>query len=203
MLGRWKPEGSDTYIRSFAGVMARIQKTFAKTLRLRDRSLLLDEGDIIEGAGGWISERLKEPVAEGGTEGILERLGTSILLPPQFEVQMEEEPGPHETYQGGLQEDPEKAGDGEKPRAAYVVVNVSKRCRRLHKASDGCCWMGRTRIFKSSVEFEEKPDEEHFTHVCRVCWPPQKAQPGDSARASEGDSGSSSSSSQSSSEGES
>ena len=45
MLGRWKPEGSDTYIRSYGGRVARLQATFAEAARSRDREGELDEGD--------------------------------------------------------------------------------------------------------------------------------------------------------------
>ena len=90
MLGRWKPEGSDTYIRSYAGVMSRLQRSFAKTLRLEDRSLLLDEHDIIESAQAWIHERVEQPEGEQIVEATLEHLGRAILLPPQFEVPVED-----------------------------------------------------------------------------------------------------------------
>ena len=37
LLGRWKPEGSDTYARTFAGRAARLQALFAKVARGADR----------------------------------------------------------------------------------------------------------------------------------------------------------------------
>ena len=45
------------------------------------------------------------------------------------------EPDPHDVYEGGLEEDPEgrEVHDPQGSRAAYVVVNVSRSCRRLHK----------------------------------------------------------------------
>ena len=52
----------------------------------------------------------------------------------------------------------------------YVVVNNSKKCRRLHKSRGGC-WMGREMSFKSAVEFFTMPGPEEYTHFCKVCWP--------------------------------
>ena len=49
-------------------------------------------------------------------------------------------------------------------KAAYIVVTVNGRCKRLHKVKGGC-WMGREKIFKSSEEFMEIPDKSSF-HAC-------------------------------------
>ena len=54
MLGRWKPEGSDTYIRSYGGRVARLQATFAEAARSRDREGELDEREIAAGLGSWL-----------------------------------------------------------------------------------------------------------------------------------------------------
>eukprot|EP00439_Symbiodinium_sp_Y106_P024791 s11090_g3.t1 len=48
LLGRWKPEGSDTYARTFAGRVARLQALFAKG----------PEGQIA--TIGWMSGRLRQ-----------------------------------------------------------------------------------------------------------------------------------------------
>lgn len=73
----------------------------------------------------------------------------------------------------------------------FIVVTTGKNCKRLHKASGGC-WMARERIFKQSVEFEERPAGR------RVCWPKEK-QDEESSGETSSDTGSSSSSSDSSS----
>eukprot|EP00439_Symbiodinium_sp_Y106_P014168 s9489_g2.t1 len=56
LLGRWKPEGSDTYARTFAGRVARLQALFAKMARGADRYDRLDEREI---AVPWLMERAK------------------------------------------------------------------------------------------------------------------------------------------------
>ena len=196
MLGRWKPEGSDTYIRSYAGVVRRLQDRFARVLRLEDRSSLLDENDIVEGAQAWLQERSQQPESWEIVERDLARLGEGILMGPQFETQKDEEEDLGDEEVNLLEDPGPGAEDQGLQRARYVVVNVSKNCKRLHKAAGGC-WMGRSRVFKSSVEFETKPEESEFTHVCRVCWPPRKDQPEEDPGPSSEDSSSSSSSSSS------
>ena len=58
-LGRWKPEGSDTYARTFAGRVARLQALFAKVARGADRYDRLDEREIAADLFPWLMERAK------------------------------------------------------------------------------------------------------------------------------------------------
>ena len=57
MLGRWKPDRSDTCIRMYNGVIARLQQQLAKSVRGAERHKELDERDIIESAMSWLSKR--------------------------------------------------------------------------------------------------------------------------------------------------
>ena len=59
LLGRWKPEGSDTYARTFAGRVARLQALFAKVARGADRYDRLDEREIAADMVPWLMERAK------------------------------------------------------------------------------------------------------------------------------------------------
>ena len=59
LLGRWKPEGSDTYARTFAGRVARLQALFAKVARGADRYDRLDEREIAADLVPWLMERAK------------------------------------------------------------------------------------------------------------------------------------------------
>ena len=59
LLGRWKPEGSDTYARTFAGRVAPLQALFAKVARGADRYDRLDEREIAADLVPWLMERAK------------------------------------------------------------------------------------------------------------------------------------------------
>ena len=52
MLGRWKPEGSDIYMRAYGGRVARLQAIYADAARSENREEELDEkeseGDLGE-----------------------------------------------------------------------------------------------------------------------------------------------------------
>ena len=176
MLGRWKPDGSDTYIRMYNGIVSRLQQQFARALRDGNRTAMLDERDIVESANSWLSDRC-DPISFEQMQFILSYLEDSL----QCKVQ----PGWHLTEEGVDVEVPEgpslseevpttnesKANiEKETRKPLFVVVNNGRRCRRLHK-SQGGCWMGREMTFKSATEYFQLPDESAFTHVCKVCWP--------------------------------
>ena len=57
--GPARPEGSDTYARTFAGRVARLQALFAKVARGADRYDRLDEREIAADLVPWLMERAK------------------------------------------------------------------------------------------------------------------------------------------------
>ena len=60
LVGRWKPDASDSYVRSYNGLVAKLQQRFAAALRKQDRSKILDEIDIVESASSWMEARKTE-----------------------------------------------------------------------------------------------------------------------------------------------
>ena len=72
LLGRWKPEGSDIYARSFGGRVARLQALFAGAAREADRYTRLDEREIAADLVPWLVERpkLSRDQAELTVEGL-------------------------------------------------------------------------------------------------------------------------------------
>ena len=176
MLGRWKPDGSDTYIRMYNGVVARLQKQYAEAVRVNNRTGLLDERDIIESAISWITDRC-EQLPEQQVQLIISHLEESMhwqvqpgwelagqVVEEEISEDIQSEPKADVSQVQKLQTEKETR------KPLYVVVNSGRRCRRLHK-SQGGCWMGREMSFKSSVEFHQMPEGSAYSHVCKVCWP--------------------------------
>ena len=54
ILGRWKPEGCDTYARSYGGRAARLQAIFATAARNPNHYEVLDEREIASGLKDWL-----------------------------------------------------------------------------------------------------------------------------------------------------
>ncbi|CAL1173513.1 unnamed protein product [Cladocopium goreaui] len=100
MLGRWKPDGSDTYIRMYNGVVARLQQQYAKAVRVDNRTGLLDERDVIESAMSWLTDRC-EQLPENQVQLIISHLEDSMRwqVQPGWELtgQVEEEDVPEDT----------------------------------------------------------------------------------------------------------
>ena len=57
LLGRWKPEGSDVYARSYGGRVAKLHRSYADAARKEDRYVELDEKEIGETLADWLVER--------------------------------------------------------------------------------------------------------------------------------------------------
>eukprot|EP00435_Cladocopium_sp_Y103_P066700 s288_g29.t1 len=173
MLGRWKPDGSDTYIRMYNGVVSRLQLKFAKAARKNDRSKTLDEKDIIENAMSWISERC-EMLDDEGLGNVLHHLEDSLAslvlsgwIPADEDAVETEAVQPDQVEQTVTVETTAAVGNQtrEARKPLFVVVNNGKKCKRLHKSIGGC-WMGREMDFKSSTEFFTLPEASEYTHYC-------------------------------------
>ena len=54
ILGRWKPEGLDTYARSYKGRVARLQAAFAAAATGPNHYEVLDEREIASGLKDWL-----------------------------------------------------------------------------------------------------------------------------------------------------
>ena len=122
MLGRWKPDGSDTYIRMYNGIVSRLQQQFARALRDGNRTAMLDERDIVESANSWLSDRC-DPISFEQMQFILSYLEDSL----QCKVQ----PGWHLTEEGVDVEVPEGPSlSDEVPTATESKANVEKRDKK-------------------------------------------------------------------------
>lgn len=174
LLGRWKPDGSDTYIRMYSGVVTKLQQQFAKAARDRKRFRILDEQEILESAISWLTDRV-DALSDPDIRAAVQWLEDSMRWEPQglWETMDGENSGNVESSEATVVKPVETEPEREVREArdaAYIVVSVNGRCKRLHKVKGGC-WMGREMVFKSSEEFREMPDKSCFTHVCKVCWP--------------------------------
>ena len=65
LLKRWKPEGSDTYARSYGGRVAKLQLKFAVAARDENRYHVLDEREV----GSFLLGLAKGPPLTSGGDG--------------------------------------------------------------------------------------------------------------------------------------
>eukprot|EP00435_Cladocopium_sp_Y103_P074536 s47_g49.t1 len=199
LVGRWKPEASDTYVRSYNGLVSQMQAKYSRALRKHNRYTLLDEIDIVESADAWLRDRRSEISEEERSELVNTLMSALDSFASQEPMVAEAVPEPpmEEIDMEDLQDKGEDRVDMKTQReTGYIIVTTGRNCKRLHKAKGGC-WMAREKIFKESAEYEDKPADTEFTHVCRVCWPKQMEKE-DSSGETSSDTKESSSSSESS-----
>ena len=180
ILGRWKPEGSDTYVRSYGGRVARLQSRYAAAAREDSRYSALDEREIAANLLDWLQDRRK--LGEEASKAIVDPLvhmwktgrifADLIPVIPEVEDNLPHEKGEDsEDSQGPEPASSSKVAKTVDRTARYVIVELPGAIFRLHRAGANGCWMGRKREFKSSRDFSDMPDRTEYTHVCRLCWP--------------------------------
>ena len=172
ILGRWKPDRSDTYARLCGGRVAKLQLNFAVAARDENRYHILDEREVASSLQDWLKDRhsLPEETAAEVAEKLAEKWRTGriqidqappIVLESVPEMEVE---GPE--ADSDSQEDPEppaaKVPRAEDRRSKYVIVELPGAIFRHRSGANGC-WMGRRREFRNSQEFPNLP----YT----LCWP--------------------------------
>ena len=167
ILGRWKPEGSDTYVRSYGGRVSRLQSRYAAAAREDDRYFRLDEREIAANLLDWLQDRRK--LSEEASRAIVDPLvhmwktgkiyADLIPVVPDPGDSLPEETGADsEDSQGAEMPSSSKMAKTVDRSARYVIVELPGAIFRLHRAGANGCWMGRKREFKSSRDF---PDIRH------------------------------------------
>ncbi len=189
LLGRWSPEGSDQYIRTYNSVVGRMQKAYAEAIRRGDAYHRLDEGAVLEELKVWLHERWGIQPAEASlaveawkgqvsTSGPFQNLlarGEGEGTPTEV---AETTPGspcdssePTEIEPEMMAKRPRMSRLEESRTGGFLVVYNRINRGMLHKAGPDGCWMARTREFKRADLFSTAPEESMYTTRCRLCWP--------------------------------
>jgi hypothetical protein len=200
-LGRWHPEGSDDYVRSYRALVRRLVGKYAEAATSKNAFNDLDEDDAIADIGkslklkGLEGEQIEEELAElvsmskaafrNQEVKVLVDLATKDLESAILPINLGTE----------LEEGPIAEGEGK-----YIIALTSRgKFARLH--SVGGCWRAKGQSFVDFEILAELPEPSFYNAKCRLCYPGGSGAAVDSALASdEGDevSGSSSSTSTSS-----
>ena len=159
ILGRWKPEGSDTYVRSHGGRVARLQSRYAAAAREDSHYSVLDEREIAANLLDWLQDRRK--LGEEASKAIVDPLvhmwktgrifADLVPVIPEVEDNPPEEKGEDsEDSQGPEPASFSKVAKTVDRSARYVIVELPGAIFRLHRAGANGCWMGRKREFEIS-----------------------------------------------------
>jgi len=179
LLGRWCPEGSDTYMRTYRTVVSKLQQKMAVALRSPTRYKDLEEHEIIPELVIWLRDRAhfnqvnanevaetfasimktssfaEDWIADAPTQTMLFQDPTLTTIEENRDSEEEEEP---------LQDPPQRPVD------QYMLVHTAgKRGATLHNT--GNCWMAKSRSFTSWEICTTCPDSTKYRRVCKLCWP--------------------------------
>jgi len=191
-LGRWCPEGSDEYVRTYRVLVSNLAERYRTAVIDPEMWKRIDDEDSLEEAA----------IFAGGREGAVppERraalvrcieLTKAFYSCPDFKVaaarsgqdretdgawedladqvsggldsRTQAPPAPREELHGG------RDSEDETPPPYLIVMSKRGQVLRLHKG-DGC-YAARHRRFTSYDVCSTVPDAKLYTSYCRSCWP--------------------------------
>ena len=194
VLGRWSPEGSDDYVRSYRAMVRRLVLMFVRAARCADSYKALDEDNTYAD----IERRLV--MRHGEQEGIKTLVQNLIKAAKEFAVKNAQadvvrKPDVPEEAAAQLVKEltdaHDESGDQECVEGFILAVTQKKkRATCLHRG--GGCWRARSLAFRDYEVVEGGPPESHlYDRFCRVCWPASDPRGGGSEASSSGTSSSS------------
>eukprot|EP00435_Cladocopium_sp_Y103_P044620 s1206_g12.t1 len=194
LLGRWTPEGSDQYVRTYNAAVKRMQHQYAEAVRGGSSYELFDEGTVLEDLKDWLVVKW----------GIAKEVAAEAVDAWKFRV------CPEETFAGMLEKSEVAAGAAEVPKkgpagrnadssqsdsdsssstestgakkrkverlseereSGFIVVYNRIDRGKLHRDGKQGCWMAKQRRFKRASVYSELPGPETYTTRCQLCWP--------------------------------
>ena len=181
LLGRWCPEGSDVYVRTYNSIVRKMQKKIVAVLRGEAAYEELDEGCVLEELKVWLHEKWTVPEDQAGraVEAWKDKIG--VKGRPQATIPIsEEETTIYDGSQSEKEEDNKAQRDpkrrkmnealDEEREGNYVVVYRRAGRGTLHRLGEKRCWMAKKRVFLRSEIHKHLPQPEEYTLRCKLCW---------------------------------
>jgi hypothetical protein len=181
LIGRWRPEGSDVYVRTYHAIVSRLQAQVAEAMKSVNRFDILQEKEIAKSFRDWSRDRLQ--LTEDEAETVSGIFADTLRLPP-IHVQestlvpsvdltqtilSDDEPLAEE--EDDSSEDPEPDAwflAKNRPQEAFLIIRSGKGAR-LHRTNG--CWTARYRAVKNPQLCQKEPSNNEYDFRCRLCWP--------------------------------
>ena len=190
LLGRWKPEGSDQYVRSYNAAVGRLQNQFAQPIKVGEGYNAFDEGSVLEELKLWLVEKwqVDQKIACDAVDAWKEKIrpytpfadlvegketGEFAGPQPLFDSSSSSSSGTESSTSGdesGVKKRRVEKLDEDRGTGYVVVYNRIDR-GKLHRAGAKGCWMARSRKFKRAMVYESLPEATEYTTRCMLCWP--------------------------------
>ena len=144
LIGRWLPEGSDQYVRTYNAAVARLQKKFVKVVRSGKAYATFDEGSILEEMKEWMVTHWE--VDPGDADNAVEAFKKKVKVLAAAETVDDVQPSGEETELATTETESDKKQE---------AANEGKRAKVEKK---GKCKMPELGEF--SKKAEERPSKE-------------------------------------------
>ena len=179
--GRWCPEGSDVYVRTYNSIVKKMHKKIVAVLRSETAYEELDEGAIMEELKVWLHEKwtVPEDQANDVVEAWKEKIGAKGLRGKPVVVSDDDTTiyGDSQSEKDGgtqVEKDPKRRKMSEaleeEREGGYVVVYRRAGQGTLHRLGSKGCWMAKKRFFVRAETHQDLPEPEEYTLRCKLCW---------------------------------
>jgi hypothetical protein len=171
LVGRWKPEGSDTYMRTYNVVVSKLQHQCAVALTSATRFEDLGEEEVVKDLESWLvktkghSHEQAAKMADTFRKNIN---GFPVTVRTMVDGPVISGFGNPDAKLPDSESEEEDRGSSQ-PNGFIVVYEGSKA--RLHKNAG--CWHVRLRKLNRTELHQKIPDSSSFHSVCKLCWPSQ------------------------------
>lgn len=167
LLGRWAPDASDLYVRTYRAAISRVQSFLAETFRHPRRSELVDEDALCIDVMEWVaSPRCQVPVQQEALQDTLKRL--TAVLPMEGDV-----PVPRWSSGGADLQEMEFQAQAQsaatRPTKKYFLhYTKNRKSCRIH--INGQCWWSKAEDLGDWSE-RDGLDGLDVRFICRLCQP--------------------------------
>ena len=179
--GRWCPEGSDVYVRTYNSIVKKMHKKIVAVLRSETAYEELDEGAIMEELKVWLHEKwtVPEDQANDVVEAWKEKIGAKGLRGKPVVVSDDDTTiyGDSQSEKDGgtqVEKDPKRRKMSEaleeEREGGYVVVYRRAGQGTLHRLGSKGCWIAKRRFFVRAETHQDLPEPEEYTLRCKLCW---------------------------------
>jgi hypothetical protein len=171
LVGRWKPEGSDTYMRTYNVVVSKLQHQCAVALTSATRFEDLGEEEVVKDLESWLVKTKGHSHEQAAS--MADTFRKNINGFPVTVRTMVDGPvisgfgNPDAKLPDSESED--EIRESSQPSGFIVVYEGSKA--RLHKNAG--CWHVRLRKLNRTEFHQVMPEASAFHSTCKLCWPAQ------------------------------
>lgn len=165
LLGRWGPDGSDEYVRTYRSAVRELVALFVGSVRAGRSYEDFDEEEAFEDAANWASVRAESAAGLRQRAAELKLLSKELLVVDAGPVPKGLAPGTLRRVRDAVADD---TGGEDEPAKFILAFARGRKGARLHAAMG--CFSARTLGFADYELCDELPDPSRYSSRCLHCF---------------------------------